>query len=270
LTWKHERILRGVFRAFGYHAEIIPTPTVADFQAGKEYGNYGQCSPVYFTAGSLVNYLKKLEREGLSRDEIVDRYVYVTPESPCGPCRLGMYQSEYRLVVENAGFHGFRIVTISQHPKSTGDADAGLEVNTDFSCGIILGILIGDMLNDAAYSIRPFEVKRGETDRVTEEGVAYLEQVVSGLSFGEPQSETRHKAVGPLLQVHRWLYGSHFQTLLAGLRHVAERFDSIEVDRTRVKPVVKVIGEFWDQMTEGDGNFQILFFPRMRRFTDSH
>jgi predicted nucleotide-binding protein (sugar kinase/HSP70/actin superfamily) len=266
LTWKHERLLRGVFRAFGYHSEIIPTPTVADFQAGKEYGNYGQCSPVYFTAGSLVNYLKALERGGLSRQEIVDRYVYVTPESPCGPCRLGMYQSEYRLVAENAGFHGFRVIPFSQHPKLSDDAGAGFEINTDLSLAFILAVLMGDVINDAVYSIRPFEVNSGETERVAEAAVTYLEDVISRMHIAglELASKTvfqqRHPTLAVILKLYRWLIGSHFRTLLDAMRRVGRDFDSIDVDRTRTKPVVKVIGEFWDQMTEGDGNFQILHF----------
>jgi predicted nucleotide-binding protein (sugar kinase/HSP70/actin superfamily) len=32
------------------------------------------------------------------------------------------------------------------------------------------------------------------------------------------------------------------------------------VDRLRVKPVVKIIGEFWAQITEGDGNFNMFAF----------
>ena len=40
-------------------------------------------------------------------------------------------------------------------------------------------------------------------------------------------------------------------------------FDRIEVDRLRVKPVVKITGEFWAQTTEGDGNFNM--FPFLER-----
>ncbi len=36
--------------------------------------------------------------------------------------------------------------------------------------------------------------------------------------------------------------------------------DSIEVDRTKVKPMVKITGEFWAQITEGDGNFHMFDF----------
>jgi hypothetical protein len=33
-----------------------------------------------------------------------------------------------------------------------------------------------------------------------------------------------------------------------------------EVDRLRVKPVIKITGEFWGQTTEGDGNFNMFAF----------
>jgi predicted nucleotide-binding protein (sugar kinase/HSP70/actin superfamily) len=36
--------------------------------------------------------------------------------------------------------------------------------------------------------------------------------------------------------------------------------DDVEVDRLRVKPVVKVTGEFWAQTTESDGNFGMFAF----------
>jgi predicted nucleotide-binding protein (sugar kinase/HSP70/actin superfamily) len=44
------------------------------------------------------------------------------------------------------------------------------------------------------------------------------------------------------------------------MRHVRDRFNTIEIDRLRVKPIVKVTGEFWAQTTEGDGNFNMFRF----------
>src|SRR5580700_6542658 len=48
LTWKHEKLIQAVFKGCGYKCEIVPTPDVSAFQAGKEYGNNGQCNPTYF------------------------------------------------------------------------------------------------------------------------------------------------------------------------------------------------------------------------------
>jgi predicted nucleotide-binding protein (sugar kinase/HSP70/actin superfamily) len=36
--------------------------------------------------------------------------------------------------------------------------------------------------------------------------------------------------------------------------------NEVEVDRTKVKPVVKITGEFWASLTEGDGNFNMFRF----------
>jgi hypothetical protein len=70
LTWKHEKLVHGALEGLGYRAEAVPTPNVKAFQAGKEYGNNGQCNPTYFTVGNLVQYLQSLEEQGLTKQEI--------------------------------------------------------------------------------------------------------------------------------------------------------------------------------------------------------
>jgi len=49
------------------------------------------------------------------------------------------------------------------------EAEAGLEMNLDFFLGILNAMNIGDIINDVAYQIRPYEVNPGETDRVLDE-----------------------------------------------------------------------------------------------------
>jgi predicted nucleotide-binding protein (sugar kinase/HSP70/actin superfamily) len=56
---------------------------------------------------------------------------------------------------------------------------------------------------------------------------------------------------------HEHMWGKDY---LNALRNAKDRMNSIEVDRLRVKPVVKITGEFWAQITEGDGNFHMFEF----------
>jgi predicted nucleotide-binding protein (sugar kinase/HSP70/actin superfamily) len=58
-------------------------------------------------------------------------------------------------------------------------------------------------------------------------------------------------------KLHVHLYSDAHLALLAQCR---ERLDRVEVDRTRVKPIVKITGEFWAQTTEGDGNYRMFAF----------
>jgi predicted nucleotide-binding protein (sugar kinase/HSP70/actin superfamily) len=53
------------------------------------------------------------------------------------------------------------------------------------------------------------------------------------------------------------LYGRSLATVLSAC---SEELNNVEVDWLRVRPVVKVIGEFWAQLTESDGNFRMLEF----------
>ena len=53
------------------------------------------------------------------------------------------------------------------------------------------------------------------------------------------------------------LYSREF---VAEMHWARQRFAEVEVDHTRVKPVVKIVGEFWAQLTEGDGNFNMFSF----------
>jgi predicted nucleotide-binding protein (sugar kinase/HSP70/actin superfamily) len=53
------------------------------------------------------------------------------------------------------------------------------------------------------------------------------------------------------------MWGKDIKDALATAR---DKMNAIEVDRTKVKPVVKITGEFWAQTTEGDGNFHMFEF----------
>ena len=89
LTPKHERLIKAVFDGNGYRFLSLPVPTKSAFQVGREYCNNGLCNPNYFTAGTLIEYLEKLEKEGKSREEIIRDYIYFTL-ADCGPCRVYM------------------------------------------------------------------------------------------------------------------------------------------------------------------------------------
>src|SRR6202045_941765 len=177
LTWKHERLVHGALESLGYKCESVPVPNKHAFQLGKEYGNNGQCNPTYFTVGNLVQFAQSLEEKGLTKQEIIDRYVFFTAGA-CGPCRFGMYEAEYRLALRNAGFDGFRVLLFQQSGGlSQSDAEAGLEMNLDFFLGILNALNCGDVMNEVGYAIRPFEVVPGETDRVLDEGMDYMHEV---------------------------------------------------------------------------------------------
>jgi predicted nucleotide-binding protein (sugar kinase/HSP70/actin superfamily) len=269
-TWKHEDLIRAVFQGCGYNCEKLPVPDVAGFQTGKEFGNNGQCNPTYFTVGNLVQYLQFLEKQGLSRQHILDHYVFFTAGS-CGPCRFGMYEAEYRFALKNAGFDGFRVLLFKDSDGIKAESgEPGLKFSVDFGFGMLNAMHLGDVINDLIYQIRPFEANKGETDRVFRETVGGLcadlknrkafeiEQLAP--DWAKPKFKNNKILRNTFNVFGKWHENMWGKDYLTALRNAKERLDSIEVDRLRVKPVVKITGEFWAQLTEGDGNFHMFEF----------
>jgi predicted nucleotide-binding protein (sugar kinase/HSP70/actin superfamily) len=270
LTWKHEWLIKSIFEAAGHKTEIMPVPDVPAFQLGKEFGNNGQCNPNYFMVGHLIQFLQNLEKQGMSREEIIDKYVFFTAGS-CGPCRFGMYEAEYRLAVQNAGFDGFRILLFQQTDGiKAASGEPGLKFTVDFGLGALDALNMGDIMNDLTHQIRPFEVNAGETDRVMKDVMAELSAAFRDRPPFEimeraPTWVTRHLETRKKLRntmntlgklQNRW-YGPETKAALAAAQ---EKLATIEVDRLRVKPIVKITGEFFAQTTEGDGNFKMFQF----------
>ncbi len=258
LTVKHEEFVLGCLEGFGYLCERLPVPDVRSFELGKEYGNTGQCNPTYFTVGNLVKHLQGLREQGKPKQRILEDYVYLTAGG-CGPCRFGMYESEYRLALRNSGFDGFRVLLFSQTGGlEQAQVEAGLKMDLDFFLTLVSSLAIGDLLNEVGYQIRPYEVEAGATDRALERCTEIMRAALRDRSFTKTAERLgRVPVAGKAARFLQYLLTRHYTNALEECRKVLA---AIEVDRFRVKPTVKVTGEFWAQTTEGDGNYRMFRF----------
>src|SRR2546425_8370545 len=182
-----------------------------------------------------------------------------------------MYEAEYRFALQNAGFDGFRVLLFKDSDGiKAASGEPGLKFTIDFGFGMLNAMHLGDVINDLIYQIRPFEVNKGETDRVFREMVDGLcEDLRSRKSFeieerapewAKPKFKS-NKVLRNMANVfgkwHEHMWGKDYLNALHAAR---EKMNSIEVDRTKVKSLVKITGEFWAQITEGDGNFHMFDF----------
>src|SRR5690349_5140558 len=232
LTMAHDLFIQAALRGIGYKVMAMDVPDNDALQYGREYGNRGQCNPTYFTVGNLVKYLDGLRDRGMTKEEIVKNHGFVTAGA-CGPCRFGTYVTEYRKALRDSGFDGFRVLLFQQTgglKQATGEG-VGLEMNPQFFWGVVRAIMIGDALNALGYRIRPYEVEAGATDRA--------------------------------IEVSKRIISDAFEnntSLPVALYKVRKTMGKVQVDRTRPKPRVGIIGEFWAMTTEGDGNYGLQRF----------
>ena len=270
LTPKHEDFIKAVFQGAGYRFQNLPQPDKSAFRIGKEYCNNGLCNPNYFTAGGLIKYLENLEESGMDRQRIISDYLYFFP-GDCGPCRFGMYESEYRQALANAGFPGFRVVTFrSSTVIQEGASQPGLQFNCDMGVGLLNSLILGDLFYEMTYHIRPFEVNPGDTDKAIEECIEVLTRFLAEREHFEILERSpkwlakrlagRTKLKNTLnnfgkFRQHFW--GKDYRDVLA---KCADRLDQVEVDRTRSVPIVKVVGEFYSHLAESYANYNMFSF----------
>jgi predicted nucleotide-binding protein (sugar kinase/HSP70/actin superfamily) len=232
LTMAHDYFIQAALQGIGYKVQHLDCPDNAALQYGKEFGNRAQCNPTYFTVGNLVKHLSQLRDSGVPVKDIVEKYVFVTAGA-CGPCRFGMYSTEYRKALRDAGFDGFRVLLFQQQggvKQATGE-ELGLKIDLAFFISLAKSIFIGDALNLMMYRIRPYEVEAGAAEAALD----------------------RCKII-----IYRAL--AHHESLTMALVRCRQELAAVEVDKTKVKPKVGIIGEFWAMTTEGDGNYKLQGF----------
>lgn len=272
LTWKHERMIETILRGNGYRCKGLPEPTRNAHEVGKEFCSNSLCNPAYFTVGNLILFLRNLEAAGLSREQIVRDYVFFTAGSK-GPCKFGMYEAEFRAALNEAGYQGFRVLLFLQdHGVKAEASQSGLEFSVDFGLDALHAFILGDLLNDIDHQLRPYERHPGDVERALIELTENIAEELERAQRFELQqhlprfckgwvsryrTSASYRWCNTLGKVQQHLLGADVPRAIARscapLRHV-------EVDWLRVRPVVKVIGEFWAQQTESDGNYQMFRF----------
>ncbi len=232
LTTMHDGLIEAAVSALGYRLQALPCPDRDALQWGKEFGNRGQCNPTYFTVGNLIKYLIHLrDIEGLSYEQIVNDYLFITAGA-CGPCRFGMYATEYRKALRDAGFEGFRVLLFENAGSlQQSESDTGLALTANFFITLLKAAMLGDVVNAMGYRIRPYEVVAGSTDTALKECRTLL-----CAALRERRSVRRV------------------------LRQCRRRLAAVPINRLQAKPKVSIIGEFWAMTTEGEGNYQLQRF----------
>jgi predicted nucleotide-binding protein (sugar kinase/HSP70/actin superfamily) len=228
LTVAQDFLIEAAVRRVGYNIVALDRPDNESLRLGKEFGNRAQCNPTYYTVGNLVKYLTILrDQKGLSTEAIIKDYVFFTAGS-CGPCRFGMYATEYRKALRDAGFDGFRVMLFQEKggiDQATGE-ESGLDLSPQFFISIIKGLLIGDVINGLGYRVRPYELEAGAADKAVEDSKQICYEAIS-----------------------------NNKPLLPALLKVRKRMEAVPVDPLRVRPLVGITGEFWAMTTEGEGNY---------------
>lgn len=227
LTKAHEILFKGFFKHLGYVVESLPEPDNEALKIGKIYCNKGQCNPVYYTAGNIIKYLFNLRNRG--EKDIDKNYLFITASS-YGPCRFGMYETEYRRALKEAGFDNLTIIALQQDEALLNDLkEKGFNLSRNEFFRLLKPLILADLINNIFYKTKPYEIISESMDKWKEKSLHKLYQALKGGS-----------------------------SLVKPIRQLKKDLDHIELDYFRTKPKVKITGEFFSQIQEGEANYRLL------------
>jgi len=228
--------LQAYFHRTGYKYRDLGKHTKDDFLLGREYGTRMQCNPVYFTLGTFIKELLRIEKEeGLSKEEIVKKYIFISGGGQCGPCRYGMYPEEYMKVTNAMGFKDFRFLIFNsdviQDPPMPKNSAFKFSIN--FKVNVALSFILGDLIHVAECALRPYAKDKEGAMKIIEDC---------------------KKDILKAFKSHLYILKLPIALYKAG-RKIAG------VQKTDKKiPLILVTGEIFANMAHGDANYDLRRF----------
>ncbi|MFC2137797.1 acyl-CoA dehydratase activase-related protein, partial [Bacteroidota bacterium] len=190
-------------RYCGFPSEVLPMPDKIDLELGMKNTNGQECFPFICTTGS---FLKKLMEPGIDPKKCS----FFMPDHN-GPCRFGEYNKLHRIIFDNLGFHDAEIIKPSNEDSYASIAPG---YALKWRSTTWKGIVAIDLLRKMQEQTRPYEINKGETDRIYKN---HLDEVILSLEKG----------------------GKDINRVM---KNAAVDFNNIPIKDIR-KPIIAVIGE---------------------------
>ncbi|UCE17126.1 MAG: CoA activase [Gemmatimonadota bacterium] len=201
----HAYAISAALRHYGLDSEVLPESDDETVRLGREHASGKECFPFIVTTGDIV---KKVQEPSFDPN----RTAFLMP-SASGPCRFGQYNRMDRIILGELGYPDIPIISPSSRNSYSEFGDLG----NGFQRRAWRGIVAVDLLQKLLWETRPYEINRGETEKVYKKCLKLIEDELAGTNGN-----------------------------LAGvLGQIKERFQKIPVDKKTRKPIVGVVGEIF-------------------------
>ncbi len=153
----HFNIMRHIFVNEGYKIELLDNAGEHIKQLGLKYTHNDICYPALLVTGQFL--------DALTSGQYDPHKVALIIMQTGGGCRASNYIHIIRKALERAGFSYVPVISFNL---------SGLESNPGFSLTpsiirrMLAGVIYGDLLMLMSNQTRPYEVKKGQTDRLLE------------------------------------------------------------------------------------------------------
>ena len=171
---RHFKMMMRVFSSYGYNVELLETTGHRIIETGLKYVHNDTCYPAILVIGQFIDALQSGKYD-------VHKTALIYFQTG-GGCRASNYIFLLRKALEKAGYGFVPVISINL---------AGLEKHSGFKITVPLlhrlfyAIIYGDVLMNITNQCRPYELNKGETERLADKFTLDLanKMLTEGVSF---------------------------------------------------------------------------------------
>ncbi|NVM57321.1 MAG: hypothetical protein HWN51_04290, partial [Desulfobacterales bacterium] len=206
-------VVQAALEAIGLEARVLPKPDDESEFLGRQVTSSRECHPFIVTCGDFV----KMTREpGFDPDRAA-----VLMQNYDGACRFSQYGIGHADLFRRLGLS--QVPVIAPLTSTRFDEFSGL-FGLRFTKLLWQGWMAAEVLERLRLHVRPYEKNPGETDQACASGIRDIARAVA-----QPDGRLR--------------WSSH--DILAPLRRAVKSLEAVPVDRSKERPTVGIVGEFY-------------------------
>lgn len=201
----HFDFIEPVLQSEGYNAKLLRECTPHTIETGLKYVNNDACYPSIITTGQMIEALESGEYD-------INKTALIMSQTG-GGCRATNYIGFIRKALKDAGFEqvpviSFNVVGMEKNP--------GFKLTLSLVEKLLKAMVYADLLQKMLYKNRPYEKNKGETEKL----------------FKEWMEKAKKLAVK-----------SKVREFSKSIQQIVEDFEKIELDTSKERPKVGIVGE---------------------------
>lgn len=170
----HFKLFVSVLRNSGYKIELLENDGPAIVQEGLKYVHNDACYPALLVIGQFLDALHS------GKYDINHTALIITQTG--GGCRASNYIHLLRKALHRAGLDQVPVISLNLAGL---EKNPGFSINLDIIRKLLAGVVYGDTLMCLRNQIKPYEIKKGQTDALLDRWTEQLnEQLNHGHGIG--------------------------------------------------------------------------------------
>jgi len=169
----NSKMATAALRFGGLNAEVMPTATSRANEIAQKIVSTNTCRPFFFQVGDNLAWLESLKKRGTDPNE---KAAIFFPHAR-GPCRFGQYRAVLRRLFNERGFEKVPIISPSSDKAYQDIGIPGKKVKL-MGLAAYKGIVSCDILQNALLRYRPYELNKGDSDKIYKKSLEELIKLV--------------------------------------------------------------------------------------------